>query len=391
MTTSSDRNYWLDNLRSFITVLVVAHHASLAYTTFAYFNKDAYILSTHPIVDTVRWKGLDIFEDFNDIFFMSLMFLISGIFVMQSLQKKGAGKFITGRFSRLFIPFAIGVTLLMLLAYYPAWYLAHGNSNLKAYVIDFFIVEAWPVGPPWFIWVLFAFNVIIALCYPFAKKGINKLAGLLALQNQYPARLFFIWYIITWMVYVPVVLFWVEPGSWTGWGPFDFQKSRVLLYFTYFLLGVLIGAKGLQNGIFSSGSAFIKKWQIWVIGCLGIYVLLKLSEAPLLRMLSRHELTTFQATAIYRSVWTLSCTLSSIAFLAIFKNLFQRFRWTSLSNNAYGIYLVHYIFVVWCQYYLLNYNLPAVFKFLIVFIVALLISWACVYVIRKNAFIKKYL
>ncbi|SEN92974.1 Acyltransferase family protein [Chitinophaga rupis] len=83
------RTLWIDYLRSFITALVVAHHASLAYTTFASFNKDAYILSTHPIVDTHRWIGLDIFENFNDVFFMSLMFFISGLFVLTSLDKKG--------------------------------------------------------------------------------------------------------------------------------------------------------------------------------------------------------------------------------------------------------------------------------------------------------------
>src|SRR5882762_1176523 len=94
---------WMDYLRGFITVLVVAHHSSLAYTTFASFNRQAYILSTHPVVDTMRWKGLDIFEDFNDVFFMSLMFLISGIFVLPSLARQGPGAFIRNRFYRLFI------------------------------------------------------------------------------------------------------------------------------------------------------------------------------------------------------------------------------------------------------------------------------------------------
>ena len=34
-----NRTLWIDYLRSFITVLVVAHHSSLAYTTFASFDK----------------------------------------------------------------------------------------------------------------------------------------------------------------------------------------------------------------------------------------------------------------------------------------------------------------------------------------------------------------
>lgn len=163
------RTPWLDYLRAFITVLVVAHHSSLAYTTFASFNKDAYILSTHPVVDTARSRALDIFEDFNDVFFMSLMFLISGIFVLPALARKGPRAFARDRFRRLFIPFAVAVTILMPLAYYPAWYLAKGNFNSLAYLKDYFTVESWPVGPPWFIWVLFAFNCLLALCYRSSK------------------------------------------------------------------------------------------------------------------------------------------------------------------------------------------------------------------------------
>jgi glucan biosynthesis protein C len=195
------RNSWVDNLRSFITVLVVAHHSALAYTTFAWFNKKLYIASTHPVVDEARWKGLDIFVFFNDIFFMSLMFLISGIFMMHSLQQKQVKIFIRDRFFRLFVPFMIGVTLLMLLAYYPAFHLAYGSTNVKDYIIDFFTVEAWPVGPPWFIWVLFLFNVIFALCYPFLKNAMNKAGVLLASQRHSPLKLLLIWYVFTWVVY----------------------------------------------------------------------------------------------------------------------------------------------------------------------------------------------
>lgn len=392
MGQTNTRNSWVDNLRSFITVLVVAHHSSLAYTTFAYFNKDAYILSTNPIVDNARSRGLDLFEDFNDIFFMSLMFLISGIFMMHSLQNKPVKVFIRDRFYRLFIPFMIGVTLLMLLAYYPSYYVAHGTHDLKAYVIDFFTVEAWPVGPPWFIWVLFLFNVIFALCYPLVKNSINKSGASLAAQQQRPLKLLLGWYLFSWLLYIPIVLL-TGPGSWTGIGPFDFQLSRLILYFGYFLLGIVIGAPGLNNGIFAATSAFTKKWPVWIVACLGIYILLKLSEAPLIGMLTRHELTELQGTLIYRSIWILSCTLSCIAFLTTFKSVFNQANtwWQSLSANAYGIYLVHYIFVVWCQYVLLDVSLPAVAKFFITFVVALALSWTVTYLIRKNGVVRKYL
>jgi surface polysaccharide O-acyltransferase-like enzyme len=386
-----NRTSWVDNLRSSVTVLVVAHHSSLAYTTFAWFDKAAYIRSTHPVVDAARSRGLDIFEDFNDVFFMSLMFLISGLFVFRSLRHKGAGKFIRDRFYRLFVPFVVGVTVLMLLAYYPAYYLAHGRHDVAAYVVDFFTVEAWPVGPPWFIWVLFAFNLAVAMLFPLIQHRVERWSRWLGSLHQ-PGRVVLCWYLFSWILYVPLVLL-TDAGWWTGIGPFDFQVSRVLLYFGYFFLGILIGAGGLARSIFADGAALVRYWWCWLLAAIGVYACLKGSEAPLTAMMDRHELSVVQANLIYRSVWILSCTLSGIAFLTTFKRLLNRAGvvWQSLSANAYGIYLVHYIFVLWCQYFLLDVPLTAWPKFLITFVASWLLSWGVTAIARKNRTIGKYL
>jgi surface polysaccharide O-acyltransferase-like enzyme len=47
-----------------------------------------------------------------------------------------------------------------------------------------------------------------------------------------------------------------------------------------------------------------------------------------------------------------------------------------VSENAYGIYLFHYVVVLWTQYLLLDISLPAIVKGLIVFSVTLALSWA---------------
>jgi acyltransferase-like protein len=425
---SVSRVPWIDYLRGFITVLVVAHHSSLAYTTFASFNSQAYILSTHPVVDSVRSRSLDIFEDFNDVFFMSLMFLISGIFVLPGLVRKGRQVFIRDRFYRLFIPFMIGVTALMLVAYFPAYYLAHHSLDLRAYIIDFFTVEGWPVGPPWFIWVLFLFNLVIALTIPLTQRLLTNLGKTLGGLARSPVKLLLCWFIITWCLYIPFML-WAGPYAWTGIGPFDFQISRFILYFGYFILGISIGSAGPDAGLFAEGptpeklsstanlsspaklssrpglsfsteqsspaktSPFAKKWPLWTTLCLLAYALLKYSETFLPGLVNQHTLTEYQANLIYRSIWVLSCTASSIAFLALFQRLFTHPKkiWDELSANAYGIYLFHYIFVVWCQFLLLNLALPAPVKFLITFILSLLLSWWLVSRIRKNKLIAKYL
>ena len=86
-------------LRAFVTVLVVAHHSVIAY---ALISPNAVPrspvhpwLAGIPIVDAGhRLIGFDLFALFNDTFFMSLMFLLSGLFVGPSLARKGSGNFL---------------------------------------------------------------------------------------------------------------------------------------------------------------------------------------------------------------------------------------------------------------------------------------------------------
>ena len=50
-----------------------------------------------PVVDPQKWTGFSFFVGFNDIFFMSLMFFLSGLFVSRSLERKGVSTFLRDR------------------------------------------------------------------------------------------------------------------------------------------------------------------------------------------------------------------------------------------------------------------------------------------------------
>ena len=63
--------------------------------------------NTQPVFEAIvdsaaSWKGFDIFIGFNDIYFMPLMFLISGNFVLSSIERRGRRAFVRERFLRLF-------------------------------------------------------------------------------------------------------------------------------------------------------------------------------------------------------------------------------------------------------------------------------------------------
>ena len=55
----------------------------------------------------------------------------------------------------------------------------------------------------------------------------------------------------------------------------------------------------------------------------------------------------------------------------------------SLSENAYGIYIVHYVFVTWLQYLLLENGLLPQMKGMAVFSGTLILSWMSVAAIRR--------
>lgn len=392
MNQLTNRNLWVDYLRSAITVLVIAHHSALAYTTFAKFDSTAYINSTHPIVDTTKWIGLDIFVSFNDVFFMSVMFFIGGLFLIKSIKKKGPATFIKDRMCRLLIPFLFGGTLLMLIAYFPSYYIAYKNTNCLNYIIDFFTVEAWPVGPPWFIWLLFTFNLLLLLFYPLLQKAGNKIRSWFNYFQNRPFLFIGCWIVFTWLLYVPIA-YNIGAYTWTGIGPFDFQLSRLILYFGYFMLGALIGITDFNKGIFSMASAVIKKWVLWTLLALGVFVLLTIIPPTLIGAIKSGRLKPFYSWMIYYTIYVVSCTLSSIMFLSIFRKNIQTEKpwWNSLSESAYLIYLVHYVFITWVQFALLELPIHAFLKFMITFVLTLASSWAISIVLRKIKIIRKYM
>ena len=80
----------LNNLRAFVILIVLAFHSRLAYlyslpaSAFP-FDEPPYKWLAFPIIDSHRWLGFDLFCAFQDVYLMSFMFLLSGLFVWPSL------------------------------------------------------------------------------------------------------------------------------------------------------------------------------------------------------------------------------------------------------------------------------------------------------------------
>ena len=158
-------------------------------------------------------------------------------------------------------------------------------------------------------------------------------------------------------------------------GPFAFQPSFTLLYVTYFFAGLGVGAYGLERGLLASDGMLARRWAVWLASALAGF-LLWIIPAALTMQPPGANVPALEILADFGLV--VSCATACFALAAVFLR-FAAARSAvvdSLSANAYGIYLVHYVFVIWLQYLLLGVALFAIAKGAIVFAAASLLSWA---------------
>ncbi len=132
-------NYAIGYLRAFIVVLVVAHHAATAYYPIPLplpksLMERPRLWPAFPILDPHKWSGFAVFIGFNDAFFMSLMFFLSGLFVSHGLTSKGAATFLRDRLLRLGLPFVVAACVLAPLAYFPAYLQISGHGDVPRFL-----------------------------------------------------------------------------------------------------------------------------------------------------------------------------------------------------------------------------------------------------------------
>lgn len=380
---ATERNVAMGNLRGFVTLLVIAHHAVLAYHPYApppptSLNAEPMLWQAFPVVDSHRWPGVDVFVGFNDAFFMSLMFLVSGLFLWPSLQRKGAGRFLIGRVRRLGIPFVVAAGLLSPLAYLPA-YLQSTAPGPGGFWKTWLSLPHWPTGPAWFLWVLLGFDAVAAALTwvaPGWGDGLRRWVERL----QRPAAFFWCLAAVSAVAYVPLAIVF-GPGNWVSYGPFTFQVSRVLHYAVYFFAGAGLGAGGLGRGLLVPAERLARRWPLWMGASFGAFFVLVVTFVVAVSKGAGG------GTGIWTAVdvtFVLSCACSSFACLS----LFVRFArpgsiGDSLAANAYGMYITHYVFVSWLQFALLTSALPGAAKGTMVFAGAVALSWGLTAALRR--------
>ncbi len=365
------RNLSLDRARTFLTVIVVIHHAVIPYTYFGH-------------TDPKSWLGFDMIVLATDSFFMAMFFFLSGLFVWPSLARRVPGAFARDRLLRLGLPFAIAALTVIPIAYYALALREHPDLRLSAFWWNMVTAGPWPSGPVWFVWVLLVFDLAAGALYRISSNALNWINRLSLRGFNEPALFFLVLVSVTAVAYVPMrVIF--GPSHWLESGPFSVQTSRVFLYALYFFIGAGIGVGSFSKGVLSADGRLARSGWGWAVVTLipyaGLWGLIAIKR----EVLGNPDTLPVWYEAAYGLLFVVFSAAMMFTILAFFLRFKRDGRSVldPMQNDAYGIFLVHYAFVLWVQYGMLDLDWPAIVKALVAFVATMALSWTTTRLLRK--------
>lgn len=367
-----ERLYFLDNLKIFLTVLVVFFHTSIGYGA----GGNWYFEDVDKTNMTISMIILTIFTLVCQAFFMSLFFFISGYFVPRSYDKKGIVLLSKERFIKLGIPlliytFWLGPTVIFLSHNYHQSYLEFFKTTiLHAKLINF--------GPLWFVEALIYFNLIY-----FLYKFITKKQPISTRSFAFPTnkRLLLI------AVFFGILAFFIRLFYPTGKTFLGLQLGYFPLYVLMFYAGIL---SFRQNWLTQINKKTVILW--WKVSLFTIPIL-PVSLIATGALNGHIELYGgFNLQSLVYSLWEpFVCFGFSLKLLFWFKEKFnQNTKMSSfLSKTAYGTYIVHPIVVVFYMKLFVPLSLFPTLKLFLVAPLAILFSFLLSTILLKIPFVKK--
>jgi hypothetical protein len=365
------RNLSLDRARTFLTLVVLLHHAVIPYTYFGH-------------TDPKSFFGFDMIVLATDSFFMAMFFFLSGLFVWPGIARKGPQNYLSDRLLRLGLPFVICALTIIPIAYYAISLRYHPEIGFSEYWWNTVTKGPWPSGPIWFLWVLLSFDVVACILYRLSPIMLDPINRLSLRGRRRPAEFFAVMLAVTAAFYIPGLVYY-GPSSWFEFGPFSVQHGRLMLYATYFFFGAGIGVQYLDRGLLAADGRMAKVSWDWLMLALVPYCLLWV-----LIFIKREILgNPSPLPNWYEGIYAVCFTVFSVAIMFLILAYFLRFKHSGSSildpmqADAYGMFLVHYPIALWLQYWLFDYDLPAIIKVAIGLALTIALSWALTRALRQ--------
>lgn len=352
---TGQRMAFVDSLRVFLTILVIAHHTMI---TYAGSGSWAYVEGREDMLTALvgRW-----FCSINQAYFMGLFLLISAYFVPGSFDRKGPGRFLLDRLIRLGIPLALYSWLFRPALVYLGTSMMDGMSlSFGSWLVRDYFMNA-PIlggGPLWFIEALLLFSAAYILV---RLAGRNKNSGT-APRPAFPSQ----GRILVFALLLSAATFAVRLVWPVGWNfvPLNLQLPYFAQYVALFIVG-LVAYRGDWLRLMPDGVG--RRWlRVALVLTILFPVLVLLNGAAA-------DDTPFRGGWHWQSAfWSLAETFLGIAWSVGLVYLFRRFADRSsklgafLVRNAYGAYLVHEPVIIFMALGLIGLSLYPLLKFGIV-------------------------
>lgn len=399
----------MDHMRGFVIALVVLQHAVQGYA-----QQWGGRLWFIDLPD--RSSFFDIMFMWTDSFIMQALFFLAGIFVLPSLNRRGWLSFTQEKITRLAIPMLIGIAFLVP----PLRYLKYEAMEEPGigYMEYWFNIYLNPsnISPAgfWFIAFLLLLTflaVIIDKIFPKLLIAIGKVTDWLA-ANPMMGYL-----IIAGIVSILIGYSDIRWGTYWWMGLSDFvernenswffaflrffsaRSNMLYSYVFFFILGLGASKSGLLQNNDSMDKA-VQSWKTW----LASLILLSLvyswyNQTYLLTGAFNDEIRQFfrqggSLSDAWPLIWDVApavlvrttlhgflCTTQIFTILILLYKFTNHedgkdfSKWASLGACSYGIFFIHEPIVVWSQFMFENIGLPNGIKMILVFTIALSLSW----------------
>ena len=371
-TKPRTRLFYLDNLRIYLTILVIVHHADIAYGGVGnWFFQD-------PGVDEISPILLTFFNNINQSYFMSAFFLLAGYFTPRSLERKGAKRFLIDRLVRLGIPILVYITIILNFTY---WFLSVFYFRIRD------IRLAYEPGHLWFLQLLLIFAVIYVLLRALASRASSQ--PLRPYPDRFPPDA-----VLFACIGVLTVLTYLERLIW------PVAKEIFLMlqagFFVHYVFCFYVGVLAYRGGWFQRlGKAQARRW-----GIMSLVVILLYFPMGILGGVLESEAN--QAKFFGGPYWqslasSLWCTFLMVGII-VFLLYFFRARLNragplarSMAANVYTVYIIHQTVLIVLHVFMLPVNIPTIVKFVIVSLIAVPVCFLLSSLIRRIPYAKRVL
>lgn len=344
-TPTHTRFAYIDNLRVYLTLLVILHHAAIAYGGAGDWGvKDRVTDAVSPIL-------LSIFNGLNQAYFMAAFFLLAGYFTPAAFDRKGAKQFLTDRLLRLGLPLLVYTTLIV---------------NLNSYLLNVFYRRqayhpwlGYEPGHLWFLQALLCFAVVYVVVRAMTDKKTRRKGQV---RHPFPTD-GVLW---GWIGILAILTFGMRLRFPVGVWFLGVQPAHFVHYIFAFSVGIL----AYRNDWFEQlPEVQARRWGIGALLGIPAFVLVGVLAGVLDDPTAMSRMVGgLHWEALLYALWE---SFFLIAALIVLPHLFRtRFNQsgpllTAMAANVYTVYIVHQTILYGVNIGLLAAPLPSIVKFFV--------------------------